>query len=79
MQLPDEPNVLADELPLREGLSATAQNVSGSLERDRDALLGTFSRFMPVGFYYRAFYKPKGMWKRWEPLIRRKAASACST
>lgn len=73
VQLPDEPNVLADELPLREGLAARAQNVSGSLERDRDALLGKFSRFMPVGFYYRAFYKPKGMWKRWEPLIRKKA------
>lgn len=73
VQLPDEANVLADELPLREGLTATAQNVSGSLERDRDALLGKFSKFMPVGFYYRAFYKPKGMWKRWEPLIRKKA------
>jgi sarcosine oxidase subunit alpha len=28
---------------------------------------------MPVGFYYRSFYKPKGMWKVWEPLIRKKA------
>ncbi|TBU75354.1 2Fe-2S iron-sulfur cluster-binding protein [Phytopseudomonas daroniae] len=73
VQLPDEPNVLADECPLEAGLEVTPQNVNGSLEKDRDALLGRFSRFMPVGFYYRAFYKPKGMWKRWEPLIRRKA------
>ncbi|RRW40625.1 FAD-dependent oxidoreductase [Pseudomonas luteola] len=73
VQLPDEPNVLADTLPLRNGLDVTPQNVSGSLEKDRDAYLGKFSKFMPVGFYYRTFYKPKGMWKRWEPMIRRKA------
>ena len=39
----------------------------------RDAYLGKFSKFMPVGFYYRSFYKPKGMWKVWEPIIRKKA------
>lgn len=73
VQLPSEPNVLADMQPLAAGLAVSAQNVSGSLEHDRDAWLGTFSRFMPVGFYYRSFYKPKGMWQRWEPLIRKKA------
>ncbi|WP_426153229.1 2Fe-2S iron-sulfur cluster-binding protein [Pseudomonas sp. DC3000-4b1] len=73
VQLPHEPNVLADVYPLSAGLAATAQNVNGSLEHDKDAYLGKFSRFMPVGFYYRAFYKPKGMWKRWEPIIRKKA------
>ncbi|MED5610440.1 2Fe-2S iron-sulfur cluster-binding protein [Pseudomonas sp. JH-2] len=73
VQLPDEPNVLADMHPAREGLAVEGQNFSGSLEHDRDAYLGKFSRFMPVGFYYRSFYKPKGMWKVWEPLIRKKA------
>ncbi|WP_061237661.1 2Fe-2S iron-sulfur cluster-binding protein [Ectopseudomonas composti] len=73
VQLPDEPNVLADMQPLAGGLQVSAQNYSGSLDKDRDALLGHFSRFMPVGFYYRSFYKPKGMWKAWEPLIRKKA------
>jgi sarcosine oxidase subunit alpha len=32
-----------------------------------------FSKFLPVGFYYKAFYKPKGAWEKWAPLIRRKA------
>ncbi|GBL54952.1 glycine cleavage T protein [Pseudomonas citronellolis] len=73
VQLPDEPNVLADMHPAREGLAVEGQNFSGSLDNDRDAYLGKFSRFMPVGFYYRSFYKPKGMWKVWEPLIRKKA------
>ncbi|MBV4543690.1 2Fe-2S iron-sulfur cluster-binding protein [Pseudomonas vlassakiae] len=73
VQLPEEPNALADMEAARDGLVVTGQNFNGSLERDRDAYLGKFSRFMPVGFYYRAFYKPKGMWQRWEPLIRKKA------
>lgn len=73
VQLPQEPNVLADMEPLAQGQTVTAQNVSGSLDNDRDAYLGKFSKFMPVGFYYRAFYKPKGIWKRWEPFIRKKA------
>ncbi|MCE5988515.1 2Fe-2S iron-sulfur cluster-binding protein [Pseudomonas sp. LM20] len=73
VQLPDEPNVLADLEAVRDGLVVEGQNFNGSLEHDRDAYLGKFSRFMPVGFYYRSFYKPKGMWKVWEPLIRKKA------
>ncbi|CAI3800022.1 Sarcosine oxidase subunit alpha [Pseudomonas sp. MM221] len=73
VQLPEEPNVLADLEAVREGQVVEGQNFNGSLEHDRDAYLGKFSRFMPVGFYYRSFYKPKGMWKVWEPLIRKKA------
>ncbi|EIK94183.1 sarcosine oxidase subunit alpha [Pseudomonas sp. M47T1] len=73
IQLPREPNVLADMHPLEDGLQATGQNFNGSLDNDKDAYLGKFSKFMPVGFYYRSFYKPKGMWKVWEPIIRKKA------
>ncbi|WNW10596.1 2Fe-2S iron-sulfur cluster-binding protein [Pseudomonas sp. DTU_2021_1001937_2_SI_NGA_ILE_001] len=73
VQLPREPNVLADTFNLENGLRVSGQNFNGSLDNDRDAWLGKFSKFMPVGFYYRAFYKPRGMWKVWEPLIRKKA------
>ena len=73
VQLPREPNVLADAYPLEAGLEVQGQNFNGSLDNDRDAYLGKFSKFMPVGFYYRSFYKPKGMWKVWEPIIRKKA------
>ena len=73
VQLPDEPNVLADTCLAYEGLNVTGQNYSGSLDHDSDMKLGKFSKFMPVGFYYRSFYKPKGAWKYWEPLIRKKA------
>jgi len=72
VQLPHEPNVLADRHPISEGLEVTGQNYSGSLEHDRSATMGLLARFMPVGFYYRAFYKPKGVWERfWEPLMRK--------
>lgn len=73
VQLQSEPNVLADSHLLESGVQVTGQNFNGSLDNDKDAYLGKFSKFMPVGFYYRSFYKPKGAWKLWEPIIRKKA------
>ena len=73
IQLPSDPNALADRITISDGLEVMAQNYSGSLNRDRGALLGLFSKFLPVGFYYKAFFKPRGMWEKWAPLIRKKA------
>ncbi|MEL6964747.1 MAG: 2Fe-2S iron-sulfur cluster-binding protein, partial [Pseudomonadota bacterium] len=70
VQLPDEPNVLADRHPISAGLEIFGQNYKGSLEKDDYSILDRFGRFLPVGFYYRSFYKPKGAWKHWEPRIR---------
>jgi len=73
VQLASDPNVVADRTPVSEALRVEGQNYAGSLENDRDAILNNFGRFMPVGFYYRAFYKPKGIWDFWEKIIRKKA------
>lgn len=78
VQFDKEPNVLADRQPLAAAIKVFGQNYSGSLENDRDAILGRFGKFMPVGFYYRAFYKVPFFkniktWKYWEPAIRKKA------
>ncbi|RAZ77241.1 2Fe-2S iron-sulfur cluster-binding protein [Mesorhizobium atlanticum] len=75
VQLPSEPNAAAERTPISEGLRVSAQNVNGSLERDRDAVMDRFGRFLPVGFYYRTFMGPRrDSWlKFWEPMIRRKA------
>ena len=73
IQLPEEPNTLADKTLIQSGLNVSGQNYNGSLENDKDSKLGLAGRFMPVGFYYRAFYKPKGIWDKWEPFIRKKA------
>jgi sarcosine oxidase subunit alpha len=70
VQLPHEPNVLADRHPIAPGLEVMGQNYRGSLANDRGASLRLFSRFLPVGFYYRTFHRPKGAWKHWEPIIR---------
>ncbi|MBM3487875.1 MAG: FAD-dependent oxidoreductase [Alphaproteobacteria bacterium] len=69
-----EPNVAADRLLLVDGLPAIeGQNRIGSLTRDRGAWIGHLGRFLPVGFYYRTFFRPAGSWDRIEPAIRRRA------
>jgi len=73
VQLADEANVLADRIVADNGLEVSGQNVNGTLAKDKDAFLNHFGRFMPVGFYYRSFYKPKGIWDWWEKHIRTKA------
>ncbi|MBX3568019.1 MAG: (2Fe-2S)-binding protein [Rhizobiaceae bacterium] len=75
VQLPADPNAPAELTRLREGMRVTAQNVNGSLEHDRDAIIDRFGRFLPVGFYYRTFMGPgsNGWYRLWEPMIRRKA------
>lgn len=73
VQVGDEPNVRADTRRIQGGMKVMPQNVLGSLNNDYGQVLGLFGRFLPVGFYYKAFYKPKGAWRYWEKLIRRLA------
>ncbi len=70
VQVPGNPNALADCVPISDGLRVQPVNVFGKLMRDRAAVLGRFSRFLPVGFYYKAFYRPKGAWEYWAKLFR---------
>ncbi len=73
VQLPGEPNVAADTRPLESGMDVFAQNVRGSLRRDRAAIIGRLAAFLPVGFYYRTFFRPghRAWLNLWEPMIRR--------
>jgi sarcosine oxidase, subunit alpha len=73
VQLDGEPNVSADRRLIEPGLESWGQNYNGSLNRDWASLLGYFGRFMPAGFYYKAFFKPPGAFAFWEPIIRRMA------
>lgn len=63
------PNVRGDVEALQANATVTAVNTSGGLERDRMAILDRFSRFLPVGFYYKAFHSKRGF-PRWERFIR---------
>ena len=73
VQLPDEPNAPADTTPITDGLEIRGQNYSGSLARDKGAWIERLSRFLPVGFYYKAFFRPRGAWRYWEPVFRARA------
>ncbi|ANT54866.1 2Fe-2S iron-sulfur cluster-binding protein [Mesorhizobium amorphae] len=74
VQIGNEVSVFADRHPISDGLAVRAQNVGNSARRDSGFVMNRLSRFMPVGFYYRTFYKPKGIWEKvWEPIIRAKA------
>ena len=73
VQVGDEPNVWADVRKIESGMTVTGQNYFGSLESDRASILERFRSFLPVGFYYKAFFRPKGIWNYWEKLIRQTA------
>jgi sarcosine oxidase subunit alpha len=64
------PNVRADLTPLREGMRLVAVNTFGGLQSDRGRLLDWLSPFLPVGFYYKAFYS-KRWFPTWERMFRR--------
>ncbi|KAA0874429.1 2Fe-2S iron-sulfur cluster-binding protein [Nitrincola tapanii] len=66
-------NIRGDVVPLQAGMNLRACHANGSLEQDKDAWLGAFSRFLPVGFYYKTFHKPKKFFPFWEKIIRQKA------
>ena len=70
VQIKDEPSARADTYPISEGLEVHAQNIFGSLEKDWGTFVESIARFLPVGFYYKAFFKPKGIWKFWDNIIR---------
>ncbi|MFA5949700.1 MAG: 2Fe-2S iron-sulfur cluster-binding protein [Hyphomicrobium sp.] len=70
VQVADEPNVRADRHPVCDSMAVSSVNRLGSLDRDYYSVLGSFSRFLPVGFYYKTFYWPNGVWKYFEWPIR---------
>jgi sarcosine oxidase, subunit alpha len=63
-------NIRADVTPIWEGAELTAVNTFGGLEQDHVRFIDWFSRFLPVGFYYKTFHKPRGMFPFWERQMR---------
>ncbi|MEQ1576751.1 MAG: 2Fe-2S iron-sulfur cluster-binding protein [Hyphomicrobium sp.] len=70
VQVAEEPNVRADRYTLSNGIAVLSLNHFGSLKYDLFSVIGAFSRFLPVGFYYKTFYRPRGAWKYFEKPIR---------
>jgi sarcosine oxidase, subunit alpha len=68
-QVDGVPNVRGDVTPLRSGMRVLAVNTFGGLAHDRGRILDRCARFLPVGFYYKAFHS-KRLFPRWERMIR---------
>ena len=74
VQVDHEPNVAADRRMVTHGLRVSGQNYIGSLANDQAEKISLVNQFFPVGFYYKAFFQPKGAWQNiWEPIIRKHA------
>jgi sarcosine oxidase subunit alpha len=58
-----------------DGMKVEPQNVMFSLERDPLAMndMKLAHKFLPVGFYYKTLIKPRWLWPRVEPMIRKVA------
>jgi sarcosine oxidase subunit alpha len=66
-------NIRGDLLPIAEGLDVRAVNTLGGLAGDRYRIMERFSKFLPVGFYYKAFHTPKWLFPHYERMMRRAA------
>ena len=68
-QVDGVPNVRGDVTRVREGMRVSAVNTFGGLARDKARVLDRFARWLPVGFYYKAFHS-KRWFPRWERMFR---------
>ena len=73
VQLESAPNTLADRYAVVNDLVVKGQNYTGSLQNDQQTYVSWFARFLPVGFYYKAFFRPRGIWEYWAGFIRKQA------
>ncbi len=69
-QVDGVPNVRGDVTALGSHCRVSAVNTVGGLARDRGRIFDHLSRFLPVGFYYKAFHG-KRLFPYWERMIRR--------
>ncbi len=67
------PNVRSCKTPVRDGMQVRSQNAWPSLETDAMSLVQLVGRFLPVGFYYKAFMRPRQLWPLYEKMLRNAA------
>jgi len=65
------PNVRICTETVKDGMVVKHQNAWPSLSTDLFSIVGKLSNFLPVGFYYKMFIKPKFIWPIAEKILRR--------
>ena len=65
------PNVRTCVEPATPGMTVRHQNAVPSLDHDILSLIDKLDVFLPVGFYYKSFIRPRFMWRLVQPIIRR--------
>lgn len=73
VQVDGEPNVRACTTEVRAGMTVKHQNAWPSLRLDLMSLTGRFERLLPIGFYYKVFYRPRRLWPLFERILRNAA------
>ncbi|MEM7033627.1 MAG: 2Fe-2S iron-sulfur cluster-binding protein [Chloroflexota bacterium] len=73
MRIDDKPNARASMTLAQPDMQAKPQNVWPSLGADVMSLTSMGSAFMPVGFYYKTFIRPKSLWPLYEKVLRNAA------
>ena len=68
-----EPNIIATQLELYQGLTAISQNRWPNLRFDIASINSFMSRLIPAGFYYKTFMWPASWWMTYEHWIRKTA------
>jgi sarcosine oxidase subunit alpha len=70
VQMGDEPNVRGCVTPVRQSMTVRSQNAWPSLDTDLMSLTRLVDRFLPAGFYYKAFMRPQALWPLYERALR---------
>ncbi|HMC65503.1 MAG TPA: FAD-dependent oxidoreductase [Gemmataceae bacterium] len=70
MQVDGRPNVRVCVEPARQGQIVVHQNAWPSLGFDVLRVFDKLDRFLPVGFYYKRFHKPRWLWPIFEHTVR---------
>ncbi|HKI35444.1 MAG TPA: 2Fe-2S iron-sulfur cluster-binding protein [Gemmataceae bacterium] len=70
MQVDGRPNVRTCTEPARQGQIVRGQNAWPGLQFDLLRVFDKLDAFLPVGFYYKRFHKPRWLWPVFERVVR---------
>ena len=73
VQIEDRVSESIWHVKVENGIDVMPVNVWPSLERDAMSLTQLGSRFLPIGFYYKTFIRPKSLWPTYEKILRNTA------